>query len=260
MSGQRRVEAQIEIRTTPEQAWEAIATGPGISAWFMPAEIGDPREGGTISYDYGGEQPSEGTITGYDAPGRFAYVEEALLPQDAGRPIATEFLVEARGGGTCVVRVVMSGFGDQEAWDRAMESYGEGWQHALLSLRLYLENFPGQSASNVMAARMTKAPRAELWARFASALGLPSSPAVGDRIATAGGAPGLAGRVEDAGDQVITLLLDEPAPGICLVAVGGPGGDEVMATVRAQLFGDGAAQVAEREQARWDEWFVTFAT
>ena len=36
-----RNEKEIEVPGTPEQVWEAIATGPGITAWFMPAEV-DP--------------------------------------------------------------------------------------------------------------------------------------------------------------------------------------------------------------------------
>ena len=30
---------EVEVPGTPEQVWEAIATGPGISAWFMPADV-----------------------------------------------------------------------------------------------------------------------------------------------------------------------------------------------------------------------------
>ena len=30
----RLVDVQIEVPGTPEQVWEAIATGPGIACWF----------------------------------------------------------------------------------------------------------------------------------------------------------------------------------------------------------------------------------
>jgi uncharacterized protein YndB with AHSA1/START domain len=44
-SGRRFVEAEVEVPGTPEAVWQAIATGPGISAWFVPAEV-DWRVGG----------------------------------------------------------------------------------------------------------------------------------------------------------------------------------------------------------------------
>ena len=37
-SGRRYVQAEVEVPGTPEQVWQAIATGPGISSWFVPTE------------------------------------------------------------------------------------------------------------------------------------------------------------------------------------------------------------------------------
>ena len=34
---ERRLEKSIELDATPEQVWAAIATGPGIDSWFVPA-------------------------------------------------------------------------------------------------------------------------------------------------------------------------------------------------------------------------------
>jgi hypothetical protein len=57
---------------------------------------------------------------------------------------------------------------------------------------------------------------------------------------------------------MVTLVLDEPAPGLGIVAAGGPG-EQVYVFVRAQLFGDDAAQVAEREQEAWTRWLAARA-
>jgi hypothetical protein len=35
-SGRRSVQIGIEIPGRPEEVWQAIATGPGISSWFVP--------------------------------------------------------------------------------------------------------------------------------------------------------------------------------------------------------------------------------
>ena len=34
-SGLRSVQVEIEVAGTPEEVWQAIATGPGISSWFV---------------------------------------------------------------------------------------------------------------------------------------------------------------------------------------------------------------------------------
>jgi uncharacterized protein YndB with AHSA1/START domain len=33
-SGRRSVQVEVEVPGTPEEVWQAIATGPGISSWF----------------------------------------------------------------------------------------------------------------------------------------------------------------------------------------------------------------------------------
>ena len=38
-NGRRSVEIEIELPGTPEEVWQAIATGPGISSWFVPTEF-----------------------------------------------------------------------------------------------------------------------------------------------------------------------------------------------------------------------------
>jgi uncharacterized protein YndB with AHSA1/START domain len=257
MTAERRIEVEVEVPATPEQAWEAIATGPGITAWFMPAEV-EGHVGGSVVHHHETDMETSGTVTAYDAPHRFAYEEAGWTPDGAraAHVTATEFLVEARSGGTCVVRVVMSGFGDGDAWDRAMESFAAGWEQALLGLRLYLTHFRGEPVATINAVGTADGAPEAVWAGLAAALALPVQPQRGERIATSGsGVPALAGTVEKAADRMVTLVLDEPARGVGLVAAGGPG-EQVYVFVRAQLFGDDAADVAAREQEAWDAWLA----
>jgi uncharacterized protein YndB with AHSA1/START domain len=258
MTPERRIEVEIEVPATPEQAWEAVATGPGITAWFMPADV-EGHVGGSIVHHHETDMETSGTVIAYDPPHRFAYEELGWMPdgERAAHVTATEFLVEARSGGSCVVRVVMSGFADEgDAWDRAIESFQAGWRQALLGLRLYLSHFRGEPVATINAVGEEDAPADAVWADLTGALGLPAQPQEGERIATsAPGVPRLAGTVEKAGERMLTLVLDEPAPGIGLVAAGGPG-EQVYVFVRAQLFGDDAAEVAAREQEAWTAWLA----
>jgi uncharacterized protein YndB with AHSA1/START domain len=38
-SGRRSVQVEVEVPATPEEVWQALATGPGFSSWFEPAEF-----------------------------------------------------------------------------------------------------------------------------------------------------------------------------------------------------------------------------
>ena len=53
---------EITLDATPEQVWEAIATGPGIDGWFMGRNQVEPREGGRSSMTIGG-QTEESVVT-----------------------------------------------------------------------------------------------------------------------------------------------------------------------------------------------------
>lgn len=151
-----RVALDFELPGTPEQVWDAIATADGISSWFLRTEV-EEREGGAIVLYMGEDASSPGTITGWDPPHRFAYEEPdwASLFGHADSPVtplATEFLVEAKSGGTCVVRVVSSAFGTGADWEReAFENMEKGWAPFFEHLRLYLTRFPGQRATRLSA-------------------------------------------------------------------------------------------------------------
>lgn len=228
------LQVEIEVPGTPEQVWEAISTGPGISSWFLPAEL----EGDRITFHHLPGATSEAQITERDAPRRLRFIE-----QDGAQ--ATEFLVEARSGGTCVMRVVGWGFGDG--------TEREGWTAALLNLQLYLEHFAGQAACQVLAGEQLSGPRERVWRELQHAAGV-DDPAVGERatVAAAGAAP-WAGVVAGRQDRMITLLLEAPCPGIGFLGIGGPDEDTVFAVARAYFFGPGAAELAARDEPAWRE-------
>src|SRR5262249_26526269 len=145
-SGRRSVQVEVEVKGTPEQVWQAIASGPGITAWFVPTQM-DGRVGGKLACDFGGGMVSDATITAWQPPHRFA-AESQTAP--GGPPMATEWTVQARAGGSCVVRVVHSLFASTDAWDGQIESVEQGWPAFFRVLRLYLERHAGQPSSSAL--------------------------------------------------------------------------------------------------------------
>jgi uncharacterized protein YndB with AHSA1/START domain len=106
-SGRRWVEMEFLVPGTPEQVWQAIATGPGMSAWFTPTKV-DEHVGGAIAFDFGdencGEDTSSGKVTAWEPPARFAYEEYGWSGEAPS--VATEVAVTSHSGDSCVVRMV----------------------------------------------------------------------------------------------------------------------------------------------------------
>jgi hypothetical protein len=196
-------------------------------------------------------------VTGWDPPRRFAQ-EEEWSPGEGAAPalLATEWLVEARSGGTCVVRMVMSGFGAGAAWDDEIDGMTEGMSVALENLRIYLTHFPGRAGAWLRAFGTGPADLDERWAALARALGLAPDAPRGTRVSSE--SPALSGIVEQPLDlryhRGALLRLDGPAPGIAHALVFG---DRGWMTFQACFYGDDAERIAEREEPAWHVWLTT---
>jgi len=248
-NGRRSVQVEVEVPGTPEQVWQAIATGPGVGAWFVPTEM-DGRVGGTVTSHFGGGMDSVSTITEWDAPHRFVK-EGSWGPKSP--TMATEWIVEARDGGTCVVRVVHSLFADTDDWDNQLTGVESGWPTFFRILRLYLERFAGQPSSNIQLIAMPPATGA--WDKLTDALNLAGA-APGERRDAGDGAPLLSGIVESvnaAGKPHTLLRVDVPAPG-AVFASAFPAGEKAYITVSFYFYGDTAAAVVERDEPAWTAW------
>jgi uncharacterized protein YndB with AHSA1/START domain len=247
----RAIDLDVEVPGTPEQVWEAVASGPGITAWFVPASV-DGRAGGTVELDFGpGYGAETARITAWEPPRRF--VTETA---GEGRPaFAMEWRVEARDGGTCVVRLIHSGFGSGDDWDTQYDATEAGWRLFLYNLRLYLTHFPGQRCSSVLVNGRADGPVDRAFGDLAAALGLPAEAGEGERVAaSAPGVPPLAGTVERSAPNMLTLLLERPASGIAFVVAEPAGAGSALASVYAYLFGEGAAEAAARDEPAWRAW------
>jgi len=253
-SGRRWVEVEVEVPGTPGEVWRAIATGPGISSWFVPTEIEeeDGRPVRSVS-DFGPGMEAVAEITEWDPPHRFA-ADSRDLGEDAP-PVATEWIVEASAGGKCVVRVVHSLFASDDDWDDQLEGWESGWPTFFRILRLYLERFGGQVGTSFQVMGAASEPVVRAWQQFTGELGLEAD-ATGEQASTGQGAPRLSATVERVGPREypeLLLRLDEPAPGIAHTFAL-PMGGQVLLPLRFYLYGERAATVAAAEEPVWQAW------
>ena len=108
MSDDRRsIELEIEVPGRAEEVWRAVATGPGISSWYVPHTM-EERAGGVATASFGPESEMQvtGRVAVWEPPHRVVF--------DGGEGVDGldfEWTVEPHGDDTCIVRLVNSGFG-----------------------------------------------------------------------------------------------------------------------------------------------------
>ena len=251
-SGNHFIELQFEMPATPEQVWQAIATGPGITAWFVPSEV-EERQGGKVVFHLGPGMDSNGTVTVWDPPRELVY-EEPNWSGDAP-PLATQFIIEARSGQTCTVRVVTSLFVSEDQWDKELDSMEKGWAPFFEVLRIYLENYPGQPAASVRPMASFPGTEAEAWDTLLRQMNLVGAKK-GDHRKSAGTSPEFSGVVEHATSRwhpSLTLRIDSPTTGVALIGAFSWGAD-VKLGISFFYYGPEANAVAAKEESRGQKW------
>jgi uncharacterized protein YndB with AHSA1/START domain len=252
-SGRRSVQVEVEVPGSPEEVWRAIATGPGISAWFVPTVFAE-KDGKpvSLSLSFGPGMDSVSKITAWDPPHRFAAEGEAAPNWPA---MATEWVVEAKAGGKCIVRVVHSLFASTDEWDNQLEGTEQGWPGFFKILRLYLTHFRGMACTPAMVTAVAQGPEAEAWNAVTRPLQL-AGVKEGQTWKAPPGVPPLGGTIEGVNEKEhlrnVLVRLDAPTPGVA--SLGAFHHQGTMVILSLYLYGDRAAAAVTRDQPLWQKW------
>ncbi|MFL6078096.1 MAG: SRPBCC domain-containing protein [Mycobacteriales bacterium] len=171
MSHEFEVREEIVLAASPDQVWDAIATGPGVDSWFIGRNEIEPGVGGTARNNCAGFE-MESTITAWEPGKRLAMRSE---PGPDGAFMAFEYLIEARDGGSTVLRFAHSGIltGD---WSDEYDALKVGDRIYLENLALYLKYFPGRTATVSLFVPGPQVADADAaWSAFRRAFGLPEA-------------------------------------------------------------------------------------
>jgi uncharacterized protein YndB with AHSA1/START domain len=259
-TGKRWVEMQVLVPGTPEQVWEAMATGPGYAAWFVKANI-EPRVGGAFSIDFGQGAVTSGEVTAWDPPNKVAYVEREWSP--GAPPVATEITITGRSGDRCVVRMVHSLFTSSDEWDDQIEGFESGWPGFFAVLHVYLGHFAGAPAASFMAVTQVSEDALSAWMRFADSLGF-AGVNTGQRLTSSSGPERWSGVVErihqDAAMRYAVLRLEAPASGVALVGSLGSAATPSTVSVNRYFYGENAESLNVEHEPRWRDWINTTFT
>jgi uncharacterized protein YndB with AHSA1/START domain len=252
-SGRRSVQVEVEVPGTPEEVWQAIATGPGVSSWFVPTEFeeadGQPV---AVKMNFGPGMVVRSPVTSWDPPRSFTAQGEGW---GGSPPIATEWSVEARAGGVCLIRVVNSLFASTDDWDDQLEATESGWPGFFRTLRIYLTHFRGQRSTLMQFVAPFAGTETQAWEALTTAMGV-TGLSVGQHWTVAEGAPLLSGVLEYISQSPCDALLrlDQPGPGVAALGAFKCGDDASMVALSFYHYGDQAAQTAARETPPWQAW------
>jgi uncharacterized protein YndB with AHSA1/START domain len=237
------VKGEVTLDATPDEVWGAIATGPGIDAWFMGRNEVEPREGGTTRMTMG-DFTQEGTVTAWDPGNRFA-LRGTEGPD--GSIHAFEYLIEGREGGSTVLRFVHSGFmGDD--WEAEYEALQKGWTMYLDKLAEYFTHFRGRRGTPISAMVPPNEDEGDVMQRLRDGLGLEGTPSAGDAVRLRPeNLPPIDGVVDYVKGDFLGVRTDDAMYRFIRGYAGG-------AVLGHHLFAEGVDQKAT-EQA-WQDWLT----
>jgi len=126
MGREFEIRREVELPGTPEDVWQAVATGEGNAAWLFPNLV----------------EPEQATV--WEPPRRLVVRVEG----EDGWFNQIEDVIEARDGSTTVLRYVHSGIFTED-WDDQYDAAGQHTDFYLHTLGQYLEHFKGRPVTYV---------------------------------------------------------------------------------------------------------------
>lgn len=202
--GGRYVVVTVPLPVAPEVVFDAVATGEGISSWFVPTAM-EPQVGGRIVQfaDPGAPDPTQGPeaaaeamltatvgeITEYTppaagAPGRFAYVERDWMgegvpvpPWETACEVHDDDNTDSTDTPPSCVLTLTSGFASSgQLAEESVDGSVDGWAHALTVLAHRLTHRPADGVVTTdVATEAIAASVPELWSRVMAALVAPAA-------------------------------------------------------------------------------------
>ncbi len=177
MTHEFEIAQEIEVDASPEQVWEAVATGPGWDSWFMGRNEIEPREGGDVRWSIGGFTATS-KVTTWDPPNRFVSMGDEAPD---GSTHQFDYRIEPREGGGSSIKYVHSGrLGDD--WEAEYAGMSEGDPMYFHKLAEYVTYFSGRFATPIDAHGPEVADRERAFEVIRAGLGLRGDVAMGEQV------------------------------------------------------------------------------
>ncbi len=226
------IRKEVVLEATPEQVWEAIATGPGLATWFMPMEL-----------------DLDSSVVTSNEPGRRLGIR--MPAGEDGSFHAFDYRIERDGPGGVVLKFGHSGF-TGDGWSDDYEALtGSGWDMYLHTLSQYFVHFAGRPAHYVEAEGPPASADDELWPRLLAAIGLTEAAKEGTGVRF--DIPSL-GAVEGTVDYVTPNFVGLRLPA-ALIRFHGRGGLGMPVAVSLHIYVSTDYDVDGAQRA-WESWLA----
>lgn len=256
-SGKRWVELEFLVPGTPDAVWHAMATGSGNAAWFTTAEI-EEKIGGRVTFHFTPDVIGRGTVTYWEPPCRFSYVEADWA--EGAPPVLTDIMIVARSPDECLVRMTHSIVGPSHHWDGQMEGFESGWPGFIDVLRLYLTRHAGEEAASFQLFAEARGDALVVWRTLLDGLGHETAD-VGENWTLEAGET-LFGEVvvvrQDAVQRYVILRIDGDVPGAGLFGLY-DSGETIRLSLCRFFYGAGASTAAVAARPKWHAWLDAVA-
>ncbi|MBD3402681.1 hypothetical protein GF420_07280 [candidate division GN15 bacterium] len=168
----RRIEKSIAIDAPIDAVWKALTEAEELVNWFPLTADSKPGVGGFIAGSWGeGEASGTMPIDIWEPPHRLRTTW--TVKDEQGNPVvlAQDWELESRGGKT-IVRLVDSGWLEDDSWDDQYDATDRGWDFELGGLKHYLEKHRSRQRRVVWAKKRIDVSLEEAWRRVMGSDGL----------------------------------------------------------------------------------------
>jgi uncharacterized protein YndB with AHSA1/START domain len=138
----RAIDLRVDIQSSLEAVWQALATAEGLTNWFPAYASVRPGPGGSITVSFEPGEDWESPIVTWEPHARLGIASDMPTKDGGSVRLVIDYHLEARGG-TVTVRLVHSGFDESDSWDDYIDGLTAGWSYFLFNLRHALERHPG---------------------------------------------------------------------------------------------------------------------
>lgn len=250
----REFELEVVVPGTADEVWEAVATGPGLTSWFVPAEV-EPRLGGEVRFHFGTYGTDVCEVTAWQPPQRFGFAgfqRDRLVDHELAVHPAPD---SAAASSACTVRLRCWGFGSDRSWVEQVEALRASWAAFLDVLALAMAQGPGRPCATTIVNGTARGEVGLVWLRLLARLGLEVDVGPGEvaRLAVAGGKRWHA-EVARHRDHVMVLRLEDPGPVISLLGAQSLGPGLAHVAVYTYAYAEDPEAPARQVGAAWQAW------
>jgi uncharacterized protein YndB with AHSA1/START domain len=142
LAAERSIQKEVVVKAPIEAVWKAWTTSEGITSFFAPEAVVEPRPGGAFAIYMNPYAPpglkgaDDMRVLAVQAPKMLSFTWNAppSLPEARAQRTYVTVRLQPAGEGETRVTLFHGGWGDGGQWDQAYEYFDKAWSSVLEAL------------------------------------------------------------------------------------------------------------------------------